>query len=121
MFFEQYSHDPTLAVIRYLKRFVDNPQRYVDQVHQLEPKARHALTVMESQLNAKEWIAGDRCTIADYALYPYTRLADESGFNLREFPSIERWLEQIEAEPRFMPMRTDGAIETHSFAEYFTK
>jgi glutathione S-transferase len=52
------------------------------------------------------------CTIADYALYPYTRLADESGFNLNEFPSVERWLEQIEAEAGYIPMRTDGALET---------
>jgi glutathione S-transferase len=119
MFFEQYSHEPTLAVIRYLKRFVDDPQHYADQVRQLEPKARHALTVMESRLNATEWIAVGHCTIADYALYPYTRLADESGFNLSEFPAIGLWLARIEAEPQFIPMRFDGATETISFNEYF--
>ena len=119
MFFEQYSHEPTLAVIRYLKRFVDDPQHYGDQVRQLEPKARHALDVMEQQLTANQWIAATRCTLADYALYPYTRLADESGFNLSEFPSVERWLARIEAEPEFIPKRFDGATETLSFNEYF--
>ena len=119
MFFEQYGHEPTLAVIRYLKHFVDDPQRHADQVRELQPKARHALTVMESRLKANVWIAGECCTIADYALYPYTRLADESGFNLDEFPAISRWLERIETEPDFIPMRFDGATETLGFNEYF--
>ena len=119
MFFEQYSHEPTLAVIRYLKHFVDDPQHYADQVRQLEPKARHALTVMESRLNAKKWIAVGHCTIADYALYPYTRLADESGFNLSEFPSVEQWLAPVESQPRFIAMRREGATETLSFTRYF--
>jgi len=65
MFFEQYSHEPRLAVIRYLKRFVDDPQHCADQVDQLESKAHHALTVMESRLTAKEWIAVGHCTVAD--------------------------------------------------------
>jgi glutathione S-transferase len=119
MFFEQYSHEPTLAVIRYLKHFIDDPQHHTDQLRLLEPKARHALTVLESRLKANVWIAGEHCTIADYSLYPYTRLADESGFNLDEFPAIGQWLERIEAEPEFIPMRFDGATETLRFNEYF--
>lgn len=119
MFFEQYSHEPTLAVIRYLRRFVDDPQNHTDQVQQLEPKARRALAVIESQLSTHEWIASDRCTIADYALYPYSRMANESSFNLAEFPSIEKWLERVESEPGFIAIGNDGAMETLSFAKYF--
>jgi glutathione S-transferase len=105
--------------MRYLKRLVDDPQHYADQVRQLEAKARHALTVMESRLHTMEWIAVGHCTIADYALYPYTRLANESGFNLNEFPAIGRWLARIEAEPGFIPVKLDGATETLSFSDYF--
>jgi glutathione S-transferase len=119
MFFEQYSHEPSLAVMRYLRHFVDDPERHTDQVRQLEPKARHALTVMESQLNGNAWIAGRYCTIADYALYPYTRLASESGFDINRYPSVCRWLVRIEAEPEFLPMNRDGATESLSYSEYF--
>ena len=119
MFFEQYSHEPALAVIRYLKRYAEEPQRHLDQVRQLEPRGRHALEVMETRLRVGAWLAGDTCTIADYALYPYTRVANEAGFELSEFPAIARWLERVEAQPGFLPMGAEGAAETRTFADYF--
>jgi glutathione S-transferase len=120
MFFEQYSHEPTLAVLRYLKRYAEGPQRYADQIRELEPKGLHALTVMQTRLASADWIAGGQhCTIADYALYPYTRVANESGFDLGDFPAIERWLKRVEAQPGFIAMLVDGADETLSFADYF--
>jgi len=85
MFFEQYSHEPTLAVIRYLRNYVEDRERYADRIKELEPKARHALDVMEQRLKMNEWIAAANCTIADYALYPYTRVVDEAGFDLSPF------------------------------------
>ena len=119
LFFEQYSHEPSLSVIRYLRRFTDEPADHVEQIENLRPKAQHALEVMEDQLQRHEWIAGPGCTIADYALYPYTRVANEAGFELGDFPSIETWLSRMEGRPRFIPMGTDGAEQTLSFAEYF--
>lgn len=119
MFFEQYSHEPSLAVMRYLRHFVDDPTRHVDRVTALEPNARHALSVMEMRLHDEEWLIADGCTIADYALYPYTRTADTVGFVIAEFPGIQRWLARVEAQPEFIPLYSDGAVETLSFAEYF--
>jgi len=119
MFFEQYSHEPTLAVMRYLRHFADDPAAHTERVADLEPKGRHALSVMESRLKRKEWLAADACTIADYALYPYTRAADSAGFHISEFPGIEQWLARVEAQPEFIPLGSDGAVETLGFADYF--
>jgi glutathione S-transferase len=119
MFFEQYSHEPSLAVMRYLRHFVDDPGTHAHRVAELEPKARHALAVMELRLSDHDWLVAGACTIADYALYPYTRAADSVGFQIEAFPGIERWLARIEAQPEFVPLGSDGAMETLSFAEYF--
>ncbi len=118
MFFEQYSHEPSLAVIRYLKNYVPEPERCSDQIQRLIPKARHALEVMEQRLASGKWIAGDVATIADYALYPYTRVAHESGFDLAEFPATITWLERFEALPDFLAVRAEGAVQTVSWTEY---
>lgn len=119
MFFEQYSHEPSLAVIRYLRHFVDDPPRHADRVTELEPKARHALGVMELRLRDYAWLVADACTAADYALYPYTRTADTVGFQITQYPGIGRWLARVEAQPGFIPLYDDGAVETLSIAEYF--
>jgi glutathione S-transferase len=119
MFFEQYSHEPSLAVMRYLRHFVDDPGLHAGRVAELEPKGRHALSVMESRLGDNEWLAADACTIADYALYPYTRTADSVGLPIAEFPGIEQWLARVEAQANFIPLGSDGALETLSFADYF--
>jgi len=119
MFFEQYSHEPTLAVMRYLRHFADDPQRHTDTVVALEPAARHALEVMESRLAGSDWLVAGRCTIADYALYPYTRSADSIGFDIAQFPGIESWLARVESQPGFIPFGSDGAVETLTFSDYF--
>ncbi|WP_299408174.1 glutathione S-transferase family protein [Acaryochloris sp. IP29b_bin.148] len=119
LFFEQYSHEPTLAVIRHLSRYVKDPHKYTKHIQSLKPKARHALLVLEQQLQSHLWLASDRCTVADYALYPYTRTANESGFNLADYPAIEKWLSQVEAQPNFLPMGVEGAQNVQGFYEYF--
>lgn len=120
MFFEQYSHEPAVSVIRYLSRYVPDPQQHAARIEELKPKARRALEVMDNRLRDHPWIVGERCTIADYALYPYTRVADEADFSLASYPSIEKWLSRVEDQPRFLPMQTEGAEETLTFAQYFT-
>lgn len=119
MFFEQYSHEPSLAVIRYLTHYVPDTRKCADRVAELKPKGKFALEVLENQLKRNVWIADETCTIADYALYPYTRLADEAGFNLDEFPNIQKWLTRVETERNHIPFGIDGATETLSFLEYF--
>lgn len=121
LFFEQYSHEPTLAVIRHLSRYVEDPYKHTEHIENLKPKARHALQVLEQQLQLHLWLASDRCTVADYALYPYTRTANESGFNLADYPAIEQWLSQVEAQPNFLPVGVEGAQKVLGFYDYFRK
>jgi len=119
MFFEQYSHEPALAVLRYLKRFAApadvDPRRLAD----LEERSRFVLGVMEQRLTEAEWIAGATATIADLALYPYTHLAPETGLDPDTWPSVARWLHRIEAMPRHLPVYADAAREVVAFESYF--
>jgi glutathione S-transferase len=82
MFFEQYNHEPSLAVMRYLRRFAGGEAENAQRLAELEPKARFALSVMEDRLKDHDWIADDGITIADYALYPYSRMAGDSGLDI---------------------------------------
>ncbi len=119
MFFEQYSHEPTLSVIRYLKNFSDDPGQHSAHIELLVPRAERALDTLENRLKTKIWIAASTCTIADYALYPYTKLANESGFELCGYPAIERWLAQVESQAHFLPLNEEGAAHVATFQEYF--
>jgi glutathione S-transferase len=119
MFFEQYSHEPALAVLRYLKRFASpqdvDPRRMVD----LEDRSRAVLGVMEQRLREPDWIAATTPTIADIALYPYTRLASEIGLDIDSWPNVGRWLERVAAMPRHLPIYADAAEQVVAFEDYF--
>ena len=119
MFFEQYSHEPALAVMRYLIHFAKGPEHHKQRLEELRPRAIDALTAMEHQLKTWKFIAAETITIADIALYPYTAWAEESGVSLEAYPAIGRWLGQVEAEPGFLPLMRDGAAELLSYANYF--
>lgn len=119
MFFEQYSHEPALAVIRYLKHYTDDAKSKA-RIPELESKAHHALSVMEKRLAEAEWLACEKCTIADYALYPYTRVMAEAGMDPLNYPAIDRWLSGVEQQPSFIPMGCDGAASTVTFSDYIS-
>jgi glutathione S-transferase len=119
MFFEQYTHEPALAVLRYMRRFVGNPEVQASRIEELESKAHRALEAMHVRLERNPWIAGTTCTLADMALYPYTKWANEAAIDLDPYPAIQRWLLDVENEPSFLPLRADGAISTLSFEDYF--
>ncbi|HMD05065.1 MAG TPA: glutathione binding-like protein, partial [Candidatus Binatus sp.] len=63
-----------------------------------------ALGVMEGHLKSREWFVGDRYSIADIALYAYTHVADEGGFDLSKFPATRAWLERVKSQPRHIPI-----------------
>lgn len=119
MFFEQYSHEPALAVMRYLQRFAPPSEDSARRVRELAPRAHHALQVMNARLASSPWLAAPTCTLADLALYPYTRWADQAGIDTSPYEHIQRWLTRLEAQPRFLPLGVDGASELVSFEEYF--
>lgn len=95
LFWEQSSHEPYIAVRRSQLKFLGADPATVDP--DLLTRGRRALGVMELQLTYTEWLVGDAPTLADVALVAYTRVAHEGGFDLSEFPSVERWVSRCEA------------------------
>ena len=114
MFFEQYSHEPALSVARYRKR-IGQERISSDSLSE----CHRVLGIMEGQLGRRDWLCGDNCTIADYSLYPYTKWAPEAGVMLEPYCAVNRWLSQVESQPRFLHLRSEGAEKVLSFAEYF--
>jgi glutathione S-transferase len=104
MFFEQYSHEPYVAVARaWVHVFGITPERAARLQEKMDG-GYAALGVMENHLGPRGWFVGDRYTIADIALYAYTHVAHEGGFDLGRFPNVRRWLERVAAQPRYVPI-----------------
>ncbi len=102
--FEQYSHEPYIAVARFIAKYQSMPAS-----RQAEYKAKQsggylALGVMEQQLAATPYLCGDQLTNADISLYAYTHVAHEGGFELERYPAILAWLGRVEATPGFIAM-----------------
>ena len=75
--------------------------------------------VLDQRLAGSDWVAGSAMTIADFALYPYSRWIDEVGLSRRDWPAIDRWLDRVEQAPAFLPLYADGAAEVVAFSDYF--
>ena len=98
MFFEQYSHEPNIAVVRFWVAFSDAPP--ADAEVEARRRAGYtALEAMERHLAERRFLVADRYTIADIALYAYTHVASEGGFDLAPFPAIRAWLDRVAAQP----------------------
>ena len=98
MFFEQYEHEPAIAVARFLKTYSGRPELYESQREGLTKRGVKALRALEEGLDGRDWLVGGGMTVADIALYAYTHAADEGGFSLDELPAIRAWLERVAAE-----------------------
>ena len=99
MFFEQYSHEPNVAVARYWLHFHDPKGVDADQLAEKQAKGYQALDVMEQQLGQVDFLVGGNYSIADIALYAYTHVADEAEMDLDAYPAIRRWLDRIAEQP----------------------
>ncbi|HWA49797.1 MAG TPA: glutathione S-transferase family protein [Dongiaceae bacterium] len=106
LFFEQYEHEPQIAVARsYLHTYPDRRAKVTPELLAgWQAKGGHALNVMEQRLAANDWLVGYGYTIADIALYAYTHVAHEGGFDLAKWPGVSRWLTRVAAEPRHVPL-----------------
>jgi glutathione S-transferase len=100
LFFEQYSHEPYIASVRFLVMYpeVADPRRAIVE-SLMRPRGYDALGVMEGHLKSREWFVGERYSIADIALYAYTHVADEGGFDLAGYPAVRAWLERVKSQP----------------------
>lgn len=101
LFFEQYSHEPVIAVAR--NWLFLTPGGRVTMVHRIEEwqaKGHKALGVMEARLSGADFLAGPEFSIADIALYAYTHVAEDADYDLALYPGISAWLARIAARPR---------------------
>ncbi|MGC9954089.1 MAG: glutathione S-transferase family protein [Rhizomicrobium sp.] len=106
MFFEQYSHEPYVAVARYWLSFA-KPEDFEKKRHlvpEWHAKGNAALSVMESHLSSHDWFAGNGYSIADIALYAYTHSAADGGFDLGGFPRVSAWIARVAAQPGHIPL-----------------
>jgi glutathione S-transferase len=100
MFFEQYEHEPALAVARFLIGYSQVPrEQYEKRLPRLWENGAKALGAMDEHLLSRDWFVGASLSLADVALFAYTHVADEGGFDLDPYPSIRAWLARVAAEP----------------------
>jgi glutathione S-transferase len=104
LFFEQYSHEPYVAVARYIRRFLPAGHARNAELPRLLERGNSALAVMERHLSSNDFFADGRYTIADIALFAYTHCAGDGGFDLSAYPALNRWLERVRAQPGFVAM-----------------
>ncbi len=99
MFFEQYDHEPSIAVVRFWLAYSGRPQDFADRVPERTAAGYRALDALEQGLVGREWLVGDSMSLADIALYAYTHVAHEGGFELERYPAIRSWFARVAAMP----------------------
>lgn len=109
MFFEQYSHEPYVAVARFICGWTpaDSPRRA--DLPRLRERAHQALAVMERHLAIRQWFTGPHYGIADIALFAYTSVAGHGGIAVDAYPALRDWLARVAATPRFVPVPAPDA------------
>ena len=105
-FFEQYSHEPYIAVARFINKYLGLPEDRLADYHSKQAGGNKALSVMEQQLAQTPYLVGDSLTIADISLYGYTHVADEGGFDLSKYPAILRWINNMQAQKNYLSMNS---------------
>lgn len=109
-FFEQYSHEPYIAVARFIAKYLGLPEHRRADFESKQAGGNKALAVMESQLSKTPFLVGDSLTTADICLYAYTHVAHEGGFDLQTFPAVRRWLKQIAELPGYRAMAQEPIV-----------
>jgi glutathione S-transferase len=99
MCFEQYSHEPFIATSRFYLHFLRDPDGHAELLAAKREPGYAALSVMERHLSESRWMVGPSYTIADIALYAYTHVAHEGGFDLGEYPAVRAWLGRVAGQP----------------------
>lgn len=102
MFFEQYSHEPFIATIRFWVAFQRSAEKNAAEIQRRMPLGYAALAVMEDHLRHCDYFVNNTYSIADIALYAYTHVADEGGFELERFPHLQAWLARVQQQPGYL-------------------
>jgi glutathione S-transferase len=104
LFFEQYSHEPYVAVARFIAGWLpaDHPRRA--ELPRLRERGHAALALMERELATHDFLVGGAYSVADIALYAYTHDAPRGGIALDGYPALRAWLARVEASPGFVPL-----------------
>jgi glutathione S-transferase len=111
MFFEQYSHEPYIAVNRHWKLHLSQAEQnaLAERMVANHERGEQALAVMEQQLDDADWLAAGHCTIADIALYAYTHTAADGGFDLTRYPGVQAWLARAASQPGHIAQFDEGS------------
>jgi len=113
MFFEQYSHEPYIAVNRHWSLHYPAAERarLAERMAENHARGNQALAVMEGHLSVRDWLAGGAYSIADIALYAYTHTVAEGGFDLSICPAVRRWLGRVAGQPRHIAQTEEASAE----------
>ncbi len=103
-FFEQYSHEPGIAVARFIKLYQGMPENRRDEYQDRLKAGYRALDVMQVHLQSRDFLATENCSLADISLYAYTHVAHEGGFDLSDYPAIRSWIARIQGLPGYVGM-----------------
>lgn len=103
-FFEQYSHEPYIAVARYINVYLGMPEDRKADYESKQEGGNKALQIMGQQLELTPFLVGDSPTVADISLYGYTHVAEEGGFDLEQYPAVQAWLNRIASLPGYVGM-----------------
>ncbi len=103
-FFEQYSHEPYIAVARFWLTYSGRPEEFERQRARLLAGGYAALDALERHLDGRSFLVGERYTIADVSLYAYTHVAHEGDFDLAPYPATRAWLDRVAAQPGHVPI-----------------
>ena len=99
LFFEQYDHEPGVAVARFLLAYSGRAEEFADLIAERQKQGQRAIGALERHLETREWLVGDGMTLADIALYAYTHVAPEGGIELEPYPAVRAWLDGVAAQP----------------------
>ena len=104
MFFEQYDLEPNIAVARFWLAYSGRPEQARDRLDEWHRGGNRVLAALESHLDGREWLVGDGMTLADIAVYGYTHVAEEGGFELEPYPAVRAWIDRVAAQPGHVPI-----------------
>jgi glutathione S-transferase len=105
MFFEQYSHEPYIATARFIIRHLSADHPRQAEVTKRQEQGRAALAVMDLHLKQHPYFVDDRYGIADIALYAYTHVAEEGGYDVSPYPNVQAWLGRVAAQAHYVGLR----------------